>query len=78
MPQVRKATEYAVQISNCETIAQLKALWSEINANREAVGTMYSWLVDFKDSRKWILSDPDDKDFLNEGGKKWLKSSSHS
>ena len=76
--KVRKATAYAAKIADAASLDELRALWSEITANRADLGEMYAWLADFKDSRKFILSSPPIENVLTKEGIKWLKKSGRS
>ena len=73
MPQCRKATEYAVRIAEAKNLDDLRRLAVEIKANVKEIGNYREWLLDIYYSRELILTTPDDPDFLNAEGKKWLR-----
>lgn len=75
MSSISLATSCAVKMSEAKTIDQLRAVWNEVNSTRlQLEDGMYSWLRDFKDSRKIVLTTPElCEDDFNEKGKTWAR-----
>lgn len=69
----KQAADFAIQISKCKTIDELRSLWTVITSKRVTLGDeWYRWLADFKDGHKIRLTPTDSMEHLTKDGIKWL------
>ena len=70
---LNKATEYAIRMTKCRDIVELKAIWEEIQPFRSELVDMYYWLSDIKDGNKIRLTPANLSEHLTKEGQEYIK-----